>query len=367
MNPADASLIDQVASQRLGANPNQPPVPPGQQQLEAQGAAAQASIPPQGNSSLKMAAPTTSEKATEALRPTEQQSQEPITYKVKFGDNDVRDLTESQIASTFNRYKDLNYKHQSEVAPHGKLLGMAQQVMQAAQSQGIQVSPDQVADFIEAATRAYVKNVQMGGQDDRPNTTGQRGQAQQPIGDFDASLKEWADKNAVDLPPGYAEMMRGMSGMSGAMQQMQQMIAGLTQGGQAGLQNANQQAIQAQEQNNALQRDGAMKQISFNLANAQQKYGLPDDAEQEFFSFAFDRGYTIEDFVDTELTDKVVQDYNNARMTPEMDRIRQIAQRRQAFTGAVEGSPVSGIEPARPTQDQSTFNSLLDFAQRKRG
>ena len=50
--------------------------------------------------------------------------------------------------------------------------------------------------------------------------------------------------------------------------------------------------------------------------------------------FAAERGYTMEDFADPQLTIKVMTDYKNNKSSPEMARL-EIMGKRQAFTGSV--------------------------------
>ena len=57
--------------------------------------------------------PTAQEQASSEGAPVteaDKMAASPISYEVKFGDNDVRQLSPEQISSTFNRYRDLNYK-----------------------------------------------------------------------------------------------------------------------------------------------------------------------------------------------------------------------------------------------------------------
>lgn len=77
--------------------------------------------------------------------------------------------------------------------------------------------------------------------------------------------------------------------------------------------------------------------------------------------FIAERGYMMEDLADPGLTDKLVTDYANTRNSPEMDRLRGIAERRQAYTGSIGQSTPSaaGTEPAAPDE---TFDRFRDMA-----
>jgi hypothetical protein len=75
--------------------------------------------------------------------------------------------------------------------------------------------------------------------------------------------------------------------------------------------------------------------------------------------FAAERGYTMEDFVDPNLTIKVMQDFRNSMDSPEMERMRGIAQRRQAFTGSLGATPSAGEAPAEDAS-AATFDRLVN-------
>jgi hypothetical protein len=127
------------------------------------------------------------------------------------------------------------------------------------------------------------------------------------------------------------------------------------------MQAAEQVKDAAMQQNNA-----ARQQAANNLNVAQQKYQLPDQDEQDFFNFAFERGYTIEDFIDPRLTDMVMADFSNNRNGPEMDRLRQMAARRQAYTGQVGATPAAGGQPEAPSQDDQFIGAVAQQAMQRR-
>ena len=102
--------------------------------------------------------PTVQEQAAKEASPKtegDKQQEEAIMYAVKMGDK-TRQLTPAQIAGTFERYKDLNYKNQV-MAPVNKLV---ESLMNP--SNGKKYSPEQVAKFLEAGAKAMTKNTQMG-------------------------------------------------------------------------------------------------------------------------------------------------------------------------------------------------------------
>jgi hypothetical protein len=172
----------------------------------------------------------------------------------------------------------------------------------------------------------------------------------------DDDLAKWEEENAVTLPPGFRENAQKMSKLEQQLAQTNQMLMavlektqGATQAMQQGAQTAQTDRVQALRQT-----------IANNLNMAQQQAQLPDEAEQDFFNFASARGYTIEDFIDPQLTMAVVADFKNNMNSPEMERLRAIAQKRQAYTGSMQSAPgASGAAPAKPNEDQEYLNNLI--------
>jgi hypothetical protein len=61
-----------------------------------------------------------------------------------------------------------------------------------------------------------------------------------------------------------------------------------------------------------------------------------------------------------------MSDFKNNMDSPEMERMRQIAQRRQAFTGSLGSTPAAGAAPeAAPEGDR--FDQFASAAMAKRG
>jgi hypothetical protein len=82
--------------------------------------------------------------------------------------------------------------------------------------------------------------------------------------------------------------------------------------------------------------------------------------------FAAERGFTMEDFVDPQMTIRVMQDFKNNMDSPEMERMRAIAQRRQAFTGSLGSTPAAAPSNAEPA-GESTFDSLASKIMSRKG
>ena len=262
-----------------------------------------------------------------------------VMYKVKMGDKE-RTLTPQQISSTFERYRDLNHK-QAQMKP---VMDLAEKMMQAGNIDG-----GTAAKLMEASMQAYTKNAQMGrnrpAQENVAAPEQPSPNAQQP--NLDAEFKKYEDENAISLPPGYREAAARLNAMEQRLGQGMQMLNQMTQrmGQQA------QQGIQSAQQAQGDRMQAVEQTIRTNLDRAQQAAGLPDDAVTDFQTYAGERGYTAEDFADSALTMKVVQDFANERNTPEFQRLKDMSSRRQAFLQTQQGSPAAPA--AKPTGDDT--------------
>lgn len=262
-----------------------------------------------------------------------------VMYKVKMGDKE-RTLTPQQISSTFERYRDLNHK-QAQMKP---VMDLAEKMMQAGNIDGTTA-----AKLMEASMQAYTKNAQMGrnrpAQENVAAPEQPSPNAQQP--NLDAEFKKYEDENAISLPPGYREAAARLNAMEQRLGQGMQMLNQMTQrmGQQA------QQGIQSAQQAQGDRIQAVEQTIRTNLDRAQQAAGLPDDAVTDFQTYAGERGYTAEDFADSALTMKVVQDFANERNTPEFQRLKDMSSRRQAFLQTQQGSPAAPA--AKPTGDDT--------------
>jgi len=299
---------------------------------------------------------TAMEQAQTKMAPNDeaaQMNQQAATFKVKFGDLE-RELSENQIASTFQRYASLNHAHQTEVAPMRPVLALAKAIQAEAAKNGKNIGGEEVAQLLAAATKAMIHNPQMGKQ----------AAEEHPTDSWEAELGQWEQENAVSLPPKYKEAMRNMVGMQGQMAQMQeilQQVAGRAQQVGQTAQTELQDARQAQL-------DAIRATIGTNLARAQQQFGLPDESENDFMQFAMSRGYTMEDFIDPRLTATVVGDFKNNMNSPEMERLRALTSKRQAFTGSMPGTTGSGGtgRSSGSNADAQFFNQMVDSAVSKK-
>ncbi len=353
----DAQIINNLANEKLGMA-NQQAAQQAQQQQDAM-----AQVAKEEGTAAKTdeAKPTPQEQTAEAVSPkTEGDKQKEESFiKVQMGDKetDMRTLSEKQIKDTYKRYSDLNYMHQTQVAPMKPVLDFANQIAAEVAKDGTKVKADDIVQFLSAASQAYMKNPQMGGQKDpTPDSPGI------PLGEIQNEMTKWEEENAISLPPKYKEAAAMMEKITQDNAQLKAMVQQLAQQSQGLAQGTQQQVTQAGEA-----QAQAMKQMAANNLNqAQAKYQLPDDMEQQFFNFAFGRGYTIEDFIDPSLTDQVVGDFKNNINSPEMARLQEMAKRRQSFTGTIGATPGATGEAAKPNQDEEFINQVTEGFMKKR-
>lgn len=355
----DKALIDQIAGQQLGDANASAPAQPQQPAPQAQA--------PQQPPEPKDAPPTDQEKAAAAVSPkTEGDAtlEESIKmFEVDFGD-EKRNLSEAQVRETFNRYRDLNHKHANEIKPIEPAINLVRQIMDTARQNGKDINGDDMAQFLQAATQAYIKNPTMGGQrDTSPDQQGESvGQKRNLASEVEQQITRWEEENAISLPPMYRDGFATIQQMQQENQQLRDMMNQFLASSQSINQDAAQAAMSAEQTANQAYR----QQAANNLNLAQQKAGLPDSDENDFFNFAFERGFTIEDFIDRELTERVMSDFAAVKNSPEMDRLRNMAQRRQAYTGAMSSTPGASGEMSKPNADQEFMNSVAEQAMRKR-
>ena len=357
-NPqAAASMVDRIAAQAMGLPPQAAPAPaPGPAQAPVPNQVA-AKTQPQETSQGKAAEQGSPKTEADAM------TEDAVLYEIQFGEGDMRKLTPAQIKSTFERYSALNYKN----AQYKPVMDLVEQIMR--DNPG--VNPMQMRQQMEAVYKAQQSNPTMGntqGDKSGPNETS--GNRQTP--DMEASLKEWEEQNAASLPPGYKDLMMGQTAMPQAMQQMQAQLQQMQRMMQAVLGQSQGVADAARSGMDKAQNTQIMavrQQIANNIDRVQQALALPDEAAQDFMIFAAERGFTMEDFVDPQLTIKVMQDFKNNMSSPEMERMRGIAQRRQSYTGSLGSAPSSG-GPAAPPQaapGAGTFDRLSSAAMGQRG
>lgn len=374
MDPLNSEMIANIAAQRLGPPPGGDPAAAG---AAPDPAAAMAALQAQQQPPAKPTAskePTSMEKAQSKLAPNDEgdASDAEAIRMIKLGD---KEYTESQLNGTMSRYKDLNFRWQNEVAPMQPVMQVVKTLMDAAKQAGHEPDGKQMASLVDAAIKAYVKNPQMGNDGGQQPAKGTKGatpaQAGATLGDNDddddAILSQWEKENAVKLPPGFKDMSKANKAMTEKMNAMMEMVTQLVHGNtttQQVVSQANDQMGQAQN----MQAEAATNMIRNNLNQSFNQAQLPlDDASRaDFRMFAAQRGYDFPDFMDPELTATVVADYKANKNAPEIERLRAIAQKRQAFTGMTEGAPGgAGGAVAAPADPQ--FAGMLQSAMQQRG
>lgn len=353
----DQTFIDSVVNETLGTAQQ------GMQQAQQQAAQAQqqAMNTPGADPKNPQEKPTAMEKAAATASPQtegDKSNMDAMTFiDVDFGDGQMRRLSPNQIKDTFQRYRDLNYRHQTQVAPNQQLLEMATQIQEAAAAQGYQVGPAEVVQLVQTALNAMVHNAQMGGQPTQPTQVGL------PVPhDMEMAMQQWEQENAISLPPAYRQAAAQMTALQNDNAQLKQMMMQILQQAQGVQGQVQQQVVDAHQ----AQIQNMRSMAANNLNSAQQRYQLPDEAENDFFTYAFERGYTIEDFVDPRLTDKVVSDFRNNMNSGEMERLRLMAQRRTAFTGNVGTQPTANGRAPAADANQAFIDTVTQDIMKKR-
>ena len=237
---------------------------------------------------------------------------EAVMYDINFGEQN-RQLSDKQIKSTFDRYSSLNHKHQT-MKP---VLDFAEQLMGAAKEKGHEVSPDQ---FVKGLQRAFQKNAQFGKGTNTEKSP--EGKVDTPYNNAtldDDALKRWEDENAVSLPPAYKESFAQLKSMQGDNAQLKALLKQLVSG----------------------QKDIAKG----------AKQGLETAATSQ----------------ESSQKQRIINNLNQAHNmnTPEIERLREIAKRRQAFTGTVDSAPSAGGSSVSSNSDQSFIDTLANTAKAK--
>lgn len=367
MGATQKEMVDRIASRQMGVEPQQGQA---EQAAAQQAAAEQQGRQAQQQSQQQQAAKKTNEEkgkdseqdnaASEGSPETEgdKMAADAIVYSVDFGDGNERKLTPQQIKSTFERYSAMNYKN----AQYKPVMDIAEQIM--AENPGM--NSKQLAEQMQNVYKAQQANPTMGNTEGQKSGEYETGQAQQ--GDMETMLKQWEEDNAASLPPGYKDVIVGgqqsMQQMQQQLNQTQQMLQQVLAQSQ-GVADAARQGVQQGQQQ---QVDSVRQQIGNNIDRVQQALQLPDDKAEDFMTFAAERGFTLEDFVDPQLTVKVMQDFKNNMDSPEMERMREIAKRRQAYTGSLGSTPSAtpGAEAGQP-QGESRLDQMAQSIMSRRG
>lgn len=333
--------VSRIAAARLGKKPS----------AENPAAAAAAAAGPQG--ATQPAAPPQPEKKTPDVTKSEaaqaagmtktegeKSSDNPIYYEVGTGEK-KRKLTPEQIEGLLDRYGSVT----SEWSEYQPVIGLAKEILSKTKGG----DPEKLAGVLRDAllARANSGTQQMG--------PGAKNESSAPVGE---RLKKWMkDNDLTEAPPGYEENMTAIGDIRSQMGQlmglMQQVISGSRAVGQQA--DATAAAASSQATQNRTVR------IQNNLNQVQQELGLPDDKADDFFMFAGERGLVYEDFVDIGLLRKIAADFKGNMEGPELERLREISKRRQAFSGISSGVP-SAPAASAPNPAGDRFNRMVDRA-----
>lgn len=344
LDPNDMSFIDSVASEQMGVPPQQPA--------------------PEAAPAKPKDEPTVQEQATAAVTPATEQSnskKDPFEYF----DVDGQAYTPEQLRGMASRYKNLNYEHQTKVAPLKKSVEFLNTLRQQAAAGGQEINDDQMASIMQAAMEAYAKNPTMGKNKD--GTSGDP--ARQDIDmrtehngnttdDINAQLAEWEANNAITLPPAYRDAIAKSTTMASQIQQLTDMVRGLTEANAATAATA-ENTLKTAKDTHA---EAGRQQIINNMARIQNEFQFPDEAEKDFMAFVQERGYDLWELMDYDLSKKLATDFKNVQAAPELERLRASAAKRQAFTGNLSPSPASnGSDPAaKGDPDMEFINQVAD-------
>lgn len=338
----DMSLIDGIASEQMGVEPQLPPQEPQKPKDE----------------------PTEQEKATTNVAPqTEQSNSQKAPFE--FFDIDGQPYSPEQIKGMVTRYKGMNFEHQTKVAPIKKSVEFLNTLRQKAAEEGTEINDDQMAAILQASMEAYAKNPTMGknknpsaGDPARQDINmAQEHNATDPAS-LEAQLAEWESNNAITLPPAYKEGILGSSKMQQQLQELTNLVKSLTQTNATTAATAENHLNQAK----TMHAEAGRQQIINNMQRIQNEFQFPDEAETDFMAFVQERGYDLMELMDYDLSKKLATDFKNMQAAPELERLRASHQRRQAFTGNLSPAPASnGANPAPAGDPEMEFiNQVAD-------
>ena len=331
------AAIDNIAAKQMGVAPATPQQEPAPQE------------PPS----------TPQEAASKEMSPTTEGDNvvaEAVMYEIEDSSGNKRQYTPQQITATMDRYRDLNYKH-AQAKP---LMAVIEKLQKANPG----MSNQDIASALDNVIRGGTRNPTMG------NVKGEKSGDSQvrkgPDGDIQAQLKNWETENAATLPPGYEQLLSSQAQLNQdlqmKLQRQEQMLQQVLAQSEGVAQAARDGVVDAQ----TTKVDSIKQTIANNLDRAQQQLGLPDEAVNDFLIFSAERGYTMEDFVDPGLTNKIARDFKNSMDSDEMATMRNTNQRRMAYTGSLGSSPSGQQGAGEPTGD-STFDKLSSGIMSQRG
>lgn len=330
--------LARLAAAAMGAAPQDPAAQP-------------PAAPPQPQHQAPTPAPETAEgqAQTDGAPQTEgDKSAAPaVIYEIDMPGGTKRKFTPSQIAGMADRYSSLNHEH-AQLKP---VVELAKEMLR--RNPGM--TAQDLTETILSLAQAQQKNPTMG------NGASAQQAAALGLPDDDA-LSKWEQENAASLPPGYREFMAQQRTIQSTLGQQTSLLnrllaqaGGVAEGSAQAMQAAQSQVISARQQ-----------AIGANLDRAQMELQIPSQMANPFMIWAAERGYTMEDFIDPDLTRKVMRDFRNDLMAGEVNRLQSIHQKRQAFTGTVGQQPAGGASGAADPS-KSDFDAFASRQMAKRG
>lgn len=321
--------IARIAANQLGQQPAPPAPPPSAPQADTAMDKAQTD-----------AAPTTADDKT---------NMEPVqTFKVNI-DGVEQELSGPQIAGTFARYRDLNHKHaqRKDMEPFDNMVSKL--------SESGKPRAEIIGNMFALMKKGMEKNATMGDDGVPSARPAEDAMPSQDIGSEDP-YERWTRENDLStMPPGFREQQAKMDQLTqavGAIQSMLQPVLASAQG-------TAQKAVQSQEAANQMKVDAAKDRIAANMDRLADSLGLTEEDAPMFNEYIKERGFGFPDFEDPNLLKMVLTDYTNAKNGPEMDRLRAINERRQAYQGTMVASPADGASPA-PSGADEMISRLAD-------
>jgi len=351
-------LINQVSAQQLGVEPQAQPAP-------------QVQAGQQDPNKKPEEKPTTAEQVQTKVSPETEGSKSkdsPFEFlEVDLGNGNKEAYTPEQVQGIASRYRDLNYQHQTKIAPIKGSVELLNTLREQAKAEGHDLNDEALTQLLQASLQAYAHNPEMGAQamqNPQPNQTPERVNqtvetqtGNQSGQNLEAEMAEWEQTNAVTLPPMYKQAMANSKNLEDQVQQLTQLVQGMATAGQQTSQVANQQLQQAQATN----ADAGKQQIINNLQRAQNEFQFPDEAEKDFMTFTQTRGYDTWDLLDYNLVRTLATDFKNVQAGPELERLRGIAERRQAFTGNLAPAPgADNTNPPAVDEQQTDIDAMTD-------
>ena len=231
-----------------------------------------------------------------------------------------------------------------------------------------------VASILEAALTAYTANPTIGNKGQQAPTNPQQGRTNTPIetqtgtvdpNNIENALAQWEQQNAVSLPPMYKDAIAKTGNLEQQIAALTQTVQQLSQAGAQTAQTAQQQLQQAQQANS----DAGKQKLVNNLQAIQMEFQLPDEAEQDFMHFVQGRGYDVWELMDLNLAKTLAQDFKNNQQAPDLERFRQMAERRQAFTGNLSpsaGAGAANTPPPGAADPMADINAMTDTIMKQR-